>query len=1259
MNFFRPKLFMSLMLIAMLGFATVPSMAQDIGIGDINVHPDGATGHQPILLDTEGTNTIDVYVTNYDAANVTSATFTVDLEISWPNQVGGPLVLTKTMTPTTTIAQGESYMVSWTGTDLDLNNFYFDRRIIYTLDARVYGALINPAQDADGNAGNDRLSDMMDAVCIAPAFNVPMIEVDPDPLNGAEFTNFAYMGEYLTYAGLTGDLEVKIASGVHNTSATMSLDGDYFTTDNAYTITFSGRKNYPALVEITAPTRDRVNDGEPWMWKIKEFNTLFKDITLTVDHTPAMDEGGQALFLENSSTMTVASYHHEIHGCVFNGVATPEAATNDFNVIHCDGNYLSSFKFYNNRVNMGYIGLYIDNDADPTPEGIVLEFTDNKFIDFTNGGLYVARPAVTTPVDYSGGLFTGNVFQTGSFDGYALYTSNMSIIRNNTFNLVGAGGSAVAIFVQHDPAYETPAYIENNIIDNGLDIDDNWLISSAGMGGIYVTTPKKAFIRDNTIGINNAIDQFGIYVNGGGLDLVENYTNITGNTVDMRTNGSAVTIEGGAFTKMYYNELMACSPASGTARWMISTNASTGIVANNMCSSTFSEGIMSTNDVNMNFFYNTIDIMSGTANTDVAFTIDGGNATVKRNMVVNHGTNAASYSVAITNAPTLVIDENNYYSFGANFGLDIDGVTPIATIANWRTFTGDDAASTNAPVIYDTEGRLIYEFFDDDDDSTTVGPYGGYTAGVYSGIYYADPLFDITDPLHMEFEKYNFYGEERRGYYAGNINLVPQVTIVTQPVDVTSCLGEDHLLQVVANVSHQAKPWYQWYKDGELMVGETTAILLLNDIDWSDAASYQCVVSGQGGTEPLETYDVLVVAVGKSRVTRQPMNQAGKVGASLMFEVEAHIRGFEDDPDNELNQPLIQWFFYDGNSGVALEDSEDHEYNVVAGSKSSILTISNISEDAWANEYKYYARLLGFCDYDEDGDPVYIYTDTVAIMAPPSLSIDQEPQSQELCEGEELVLEVAYTTEGEVEDVQIQWMHDGVEIAGANMEQLTIDPVTPADAGLYSVDLTLFPGGEVYTSTSATITVNEKPAITMQPIDVEVDEGNPFELSVEAEGYGTLTYAWYKDDVEIDGAESMTFSVAAAATEDAGIYYCIVSNECGDTQSANATVIVNEGGEPGEVIESAAGDIHLLTNTPNPFTESTDFKVVLPAATQIRIVLSDMYGREVAVIADGTFGVGTSIFTVNADELNLNSGVYNYTLTAGNRSITKQMILTK
>ena len=56
----------------------------------------------------------------------------------------------------------------------------------------------------------------------------------------------------------------------------------------------------------------------------------------------------------------------------------------------------------------------------------------------------------------------------------------------------------------------------------------------------------------------------------------------------------------------------------------------------------------------------------------------------------------------------------------------------------------------------------------------------------------------------------------------------------------------------------------------------------------------------------------------------------------------------------------------------------------------------------------------------------------------------------------------------------------------------------------------------------------------------------------------------------------------------------------------------------------------LSQNYPNPFNPSTEMKFRLPLASTVSLVIFDVLGREVAVLAQGTFGAGTYIVRWNA-----------------------------
>lgn len=80
-------------------------------------------------------------------------------------------------------------------------------------------------------------------------------------------------------------------------------------------------------------------------------------------------------------------------------------------------------------------------------------------------------------------------------------------------------------------------------------------------------------------------------------------------------------------------------------------------------------------------------------------------------------------------------------------------------------------------------------------------------------------------------------------------------------------------------------------------------------------------------------------------------------------------------------------------------------------------------------------------------------------------------------------------------------------------------------------------------------------------------------------------------------------------------------------------------------------------NYPNPFNPVTYIKVNLPKDDYVTLKVYDILGNEIQTLVDGHFKAG--IYNVDFDGSNLASGIYLYTLKAGNFVDTKKMIMVK
>jgi hypothetical protein len=83
----------------------------------------------------------------------------------------------------------------------------------------------------------------------------------------------------------------------------------------------------------------------------------------------------------------------------------------------------------------------------------------------------------------------------------------------------------------------------------------------------------------------------------------------------------------------------------------------------------------------------------------------------------------------------------------------------------------------------------------------------------------------------------------------------------------------------------------------------------------------------------------------------------------------------------------------------------------------------------------------------------------------------------------------------------------------------------------------------------------------------------------------------------------------------------------------------------------------LSQNYPNPFNPQTEIHFALPKESNVKLVIYDIIGREVAVLADGLYKAG--IYSVNFEGTNIASGIYFYRIEAGDFTESRKMILLK
>ena len=86
-------------------------------------------------------------------------------------------------------------------------------------------------------------------------------------------------------------------------------------------------------------------------------------------------------------------------------------------------------------------------------------------------------------------------------------------------------------------------------------------------------------------------------------------------------------------------------------------------------------------------------------------------------------------------------------------------------------------------------------------------------------------------------------------------------------------------------------------------------------------------------------------------------------------------------------------------------------------------------------------------------------------------------------------------------------------------------------------------------------------------------------------------------------------------------------------------------------------DFRLLQNYPNPFNPTTGIRYQVSGISQVRLVVYDVLGREVAVLVDQTQVPGS--YEVRFDGSRFSSGVYFYELISGETRLVRSMVLVR
>jgi hypothetical protein len=319
--------------------------------------------------------------------------------------------------------------------------------------------------------------------------------------------------------------------------------------------------------------------------------------------------------------------------------------------------------------------------------------------------------------------------------------------------------------------------------------------------------------------------------------------------------------------------------------------------------------------------------------------------------------------------------------------------------------------------------------------------------------------------------------------------------------------------------------------------------------------------------------------------------------------------------------------------------TDDARYS---GTTTSTLTISNVIPSD-AGEYEVRAYILNNSGLSSSA------TATVSIATTPVIT--RPPVGADVCEGEAASLGVTADAQG---TISYQWFFNGVPIPGETQSTLTIATMTAQRAGNYKVQVSTACGSDM--SRDAVLVMKTATTITQQPpTTLDVTTGQPLNITVTANGSGTLQYQWFKDGAALTGEVAATYTKAAAVAGDAGKYWVSVTSECGTITSDTTTVNIQPVSSVNEDVHT--GGVMISRLAPNPTTEQSTFTVSMLNDAFVSMQLVDATGNIVATIASQHMSAGDHRFVVDTQVLA--TGMYSIHSVIGSASHVQSLVVVK
>ncbi|MCU4155771.1 gliding motility-associated C-terminal domain-containing protein [Carboxylicivirga sp. A043] len=472
-----------------------------------------------------------------------------------------------------------------------------------------------------------------------------------------------------------------------------------------------------------------------------------------------------------------------------------------------------------------------------------------------------------------------------------------------------------------------------------------------------------------------------------------------------------------------------------------------------------------------------------------------------------------------------------------------------------------------------------------------VGPYTYAWTHVPSGATYNTDAFTINNVTLAAAGEYQLIVTDANlcsAVMASTIVVVNDNPTVTVPLGPTTiCEGEPLTIAATAAGGSGTYTTYTWYRDGAEIVGQTGSTLTIDPVAIGDIGAYTVIVTDNNGCVSAESLPAVIIVIPffKPTVTNDsPVCEGGDV--QLSCSSGPYVSYSWTGPNgftSNVEDPLI--------TEITLADAGIYS-----------LTVEDING----------------CFGTETTD--------VIVNANPTVTAGN---TGPVCDGGSV--DISATPTGGTAPYSYSWQKDGNPLAYAT-DVFTINPVTLADAGVYSVVVTDDNTCSSTVAATTTLVVNENPTVTVA-YNAPVCNGATLTLTATpANGSGIYnSYVWTKGGVVIPGETASTLTIDPVTLADGGDYGVTVVDNLGCTSTEDVvTVTINALPSPtassntdvcaGDQIELYGGPGGMTTYTwtgPNTFSSNLQNPTIANATTA-------MAGTYTLEVYDGTCSATTT-----------------------------------